>query len=358
MRKILIGFMVVLVIGTAVYFHFRHAATPREVAYAGDREVTLWSTTAQVREAVTTVKYGERLDVLGRTEDQVHVRTTDGYIGWTNEAELLTADLWQRANDLEAAAAKAPIEARGHTHAISNLHVEAGRDTPRIRQLNKGIPVDLFQRRVVEMPTNSTAAPVPTAPSVEKTASRSSPAGAGADENPETQAASVPAVRKEDWWLVRAHLPDQTSVAGWILARFIDLEVPAPLPDYASAAAMHIVAWFELNHVMDVAGESKPQYLVVGNRGPEGQACDFTMIRVFTWGKKRERYETAYVESDVCGKLPMKLTPAAAGGDVMFSFADLSNVVPEERKYRMENTIVRHLREGGPEPAKKKHARG
>ena len=354
MRKILIGFMVVLVIGAAIYFRFRHAASPREVAYAGNREVTLWSTTAQVREPVTTVKYGERLDVLGRSEDQVHVKATDGSIGWTSEGELLTADLWQRANDLEAAATKAPVEARGHTRAISNLHVEPGRETPRIRQLSKGVQVDLFQRGVAEMPTVPMAPPAPAAAAVEKTASTESPTDAGSDAEPPP----TPAVKKEDWWLVRAHLPDQTSVAGWVLGKFIDLDVPAPLPDYASAAAMHIVAWFELSHVIDAAGESRPQYLVVGSRGSEGQACDFTMIRVFTWGKQRQRYETAYVESDVCGKLPMKLTPSAASGDATFSFEDLSNVVSEERKYRMENTIVRHVREGGAESAKKKHARG
>ena len=47
----------------------------------------------------------------------------------------------------------------------------------------------------------------------------------------------APRRKKEDWWLVRAHSADQTSMAGWILGRFIDLDVPAPLPDYASSAA-------------------------------------------------------------------------------------------------------------------------
>jgi hypothetical protein len=350
MRKILIGFMVVLVISAAVYFRVRHAAAPREVAYAGNREVTLWSTTAQVREAVATVKYGERLDVLGRSEDQVQVRTTSGSVGWASEAELLTADLWQRANDLEAAEAKAPVEARGHTHAISNLHVEAGRETPRIRQLSKGVPVDIFERKVVDVPTGGAA---PAMAVAEKDAST----GSSADEGPEAAAAAP--VRKEDWWLVRAHLPDETSVAGWVLARFIDLDVPAPLPDYASAAAMHIVAWFELNRVMDASGASKPQYLLVGSRGGEGQPCDFTMMRVYTWGKERERYETAYVESNLCGKLPVNLMqPITRGGDVLFSFEDSSNGAAEERKYRMKSTIVRRIREDGSEPVRRKHARG
>ena len=347
MRKILIGFMVVLVIGAAIYFRVRHAAGAREIAYAGGREVTLWNTTAQVREPVATAKYGERLDVLGRSGDQVRVRAATGSIGWAKEADLLSADVWQRANDLERAAAKAPIEAHGHTHAISNLHVEAGRETPRIRQLSKGIPVDLFERKVVNVPSTG-----------QGTAASDKAAAAGISAEDGSGAAAPPA-RKEDWWLVRARLPDQAFATGWILGRFIDLDVPAPLPDYASAAAMHIVAWFELNHVQAVSGQLKPQYLLVGNRGPEGQPCDFTMMRVFTWGKQRGRYETAYVESDVCGKLPVNMAQAAGpSGDVTFWFQDLSNGIAEERKYRVVSTIVKRMREGGSQPVKKKHALG
>jgi hypothetical protein len=342
MRKILIGFMVVLVIGATLYFRFHRRSSPREVAYAGNREVTLWSTTAQVREPVATAKYGDRLDILGRSEDQVQVQTISGLVGWISGADLLSADLWQRAKDLEAVAAKSPVQARGHTHAISNLHVEAGRESPRIRQLNKGIPLELFERKVVDVP----APPSPAVTDGKNAPIRSS------------DLTAAPA-KKEDWWLVRAQLPDHTSAAGWILGRFVDLDVPPPLPDYASAAAMHIVAWFELNRVEDRSVGSKPQYLLVGYRGPEGQACDFTMIRVFTWGSQKQRYETAYVESNVCGKLPMNLKePAAPGGDVLFSFEDFRNGSAQERKYRMERTAVRRVSEGGSEPGKRKHARG
>jgi hypothetical protein len=256
-------------------------------------------------------------------------------VGWINEADLLSADLWQRASDLDAMTAKSPVQARGHTHAISNLHVEAGRESPRVRQLNKGVPVELFERKVVE------GSPAPAAAAVD-------------DKNATQGPSSAPPAKKEDWWLIRAHLPDQTSVAGWILGRFVDLDVPAPLPDYASAAAMHIVAWFELNRVAD-----RPQYLVVGNRGPEGQVCDFTMIRVFTWGQKKQRYETAYLESRVCGKLPMNLKePAMPGGDVIFSFEDSSSGNDEQRTYRMERTAVRRVSDGRSEPGKRKHAHG
>jgi hypothetical protein len=77
---------------------------------------------------------------------------------------------------------------------------------------------------------------------------------------------------------------------------------------------------------------------------------------VYTWGQKKERYETAFVESDVCGKLPVKITKAAApGGEVRFEFQNLSGKGAEERKYVMKQTVVRRVRQAGEaKPLKRK----
>jgi hypothetical protein len=347
MRKILIGFVVVAVIAVAAYFHLHRPKPPVEAAYAANREVTVWSTTAQVRSPVATANFGEPLGIMSRYGDQVQVRTATGIVGWVSEHDLLSAEFWQKAKDLDSTTSALPVEAHGHTRVLSNLHLDPGRDSARIRQVNKGVPIELFERRVE-------AVPPPAASSVSSPASSSVPAPA-TQEAPAATPPSTPApnAKKEDWWLVRAHLPDQTAMSGWIIGRFIDLDVPAPLPDYASSAGMRIVAWFELNRVSDAAGDAKPQYLVVGDRGAEGQPCDFTLMRVFTWGAQRDRYETAFVESDVCGKLPVKLTRAtASGGDASFTFEDLSGGAPEQRLYRMHQTIVRRVRQGGAPGAK------
>jgi hypothetical protein len=331
MRELLIGFVVVVVISVALYFRLHRAKPSLETAYAGNREVTLWSTTAQVRSQVATASFGDRLELVNRFGDQVQVRTISGITGWVSERDLLSTELWQKSKDLNAATETRPVEARGRTRVLSNMHLEPGRDTPRLRQVNKNVALDLFERRAIEV---------------------LSPTAAKATDQP--SAASGSEQRKEDWWLVRAELPDQTRVSGWILGRFIGLEVPAPLPDYASAAGMRIVAWFELNHVSGSTGEMKPQYLVLGVRGPEGQACDFTRMRVFTWGHQRQRYETAFVDSEVCGKLPLKLMQATApGGDASFAFQDISNGAPEQRLYRMHQTIVGRVREGSTALAKR-----
>jgi hypothetical protein len=334
MRKLLVGLALVIFISAAAYFRFHHSKGPRETAYVGSRQVTLWSTSAQVREPVGTVTYGERLEILDRFQDQLHVRTTNGLTGWITEGDLLTSEMWQKAKDLDSETRTLPVEARGHTRALTNLHIAGGRESPRIRQLNKMVPVDLFERRVAAVPLT------PIAVSTEKVDAR------------------VSTAKKEDWWLVRAHLSDGTTASGWLLGRFVELDVPSPLPDYANSAGMHIVAWFELNHVVnDASGERKPQYLLVGSRAAEGQPCDFTLMRVYTWGKKRERYETAFVESNVCGKLPVKLTePAAPSTGVTFSFQDWSTGAAHQRIYVMRQTVVKQLRREGV-PPKRKHAR-
>src|SRR6185437_2385427 len=102
-------------------------------------------------------EYGERLEILDRFQDQLHVRTTNGLTGWITQGDLLTSEMWQKAKDLESETKTLPIEARGYTRALTNLHIAAGRESPRIRQLNKMVPVDLFKRQVVAFPLAPTA---------------------------------------------------------------------------------------------------------------------------------------------------------------------------------------------------------
>jgi hypothetical protein len=325
MRKILLGSALLLVVCFAAYLRSHHSGAPLEFAYAGNRQVTLMSTTAQVHTPVATVNFGERLEVLERFQDQVKVRTTTGLVGWISERELLSADLWQKARDLDAKTRAMPAMAHGHTKVLTNLHIAPGRDTPRVRQLAKAVPVEFYERQPVEVANLAATA-------------KSSEQEEGANQ------ATV--VKKEDWWLVRAHSDEEHEISGWILGRFVSLDIPAPLLDYASSAKMRIVGWFELNRVKGTSGDAKPQYLVLGAHGPEGRPCDFTMLRVYTWGIQRQRYETAFVDNKVCGRPPITIThPSGVPADTQFAFQDIGGSDPEERIYRMHQTIVRRIKQ-------------
>ena len=101
------------------------------------------------------------------------------------------------------------------------------------------------------------------------------------------------------------------------------------------------MAWLQLNTVPDPRGD-KPQYVVAAAKSGEGQSCDFTSIRVYTWGAVRMRYETSFADNTVCGRLPVRVSQTPAGPE--FRFTDDNNV---DRAYRLMGTVVRRLTAAG-----------
>ncbi len=315
-RIIVIAVLLVAILAVALWWvHFRRS--PAEEVFAAERRVTLWSSTAMVREPLATLGYGERVEVISRLGDSLEVRTGQGVIGWVDSRQLLDAGLWNRVNKMNEQARAMLAQAFGHTKVVSNLRIEPGREGQRIIQLGRYVPLDVLARKVVEVPVN-----------------------AKAEESEEETSA-----KKEDWVLVRAQVKDLGELSGWVLGRFVELDMPSPLPDYATAAGMHVVGWFELDRVEDAGGTARPQYLVIGQRGGEGQPCDFTLLRVYSWGARRKRYETTFVESGVCGMLPVRVKPPAQpGGDAAFSFTSGGDNGDQLLEYRTHQTIVRRVR--------------
>jgi hypothetical protein len=113
------------------------------------------------------------------------------------------------------------------------------------------------------------------------------------------------------------------------------------------------IAWFELNRVASPSGD-KPQYLAAGTRSAEGQPCDFTVLRVYTWNPRRTRYETAFIENNLCGQMPIRLDKGPKG-EPEFRFRQTTGP-KEERVYRLTQTVVRRVREPGDTAKKPAHA--
>ena len=339
-RRLLVA--VPLLLGVALLaWLLRPKREPLGQAYVSERSVTLFNSLAQVRQPVGMLRYGERVEVLGRRGENVRVRTSDGATGWVDGQRLMEPPLWQRSMQLLAQAREMPVQARGRTKVSSNARVQPGRSEPRLYQFNRGSPVEILGRAVADW------VQVP-------------------DEKEPT---AQPETKKEDWFLVRGvanrglgeggikegdsgtsgEAGDQSvPVAGWVVARFVELDLPDAIREGASSAGMRVLAWFELNRVPDRSGEM-PQYLAAGAHGPEGQACDFTMLRVYTWGAKRGQYETAFIANDLCGKMPIRVGKSPSG-DSEFRFAEMGDSGGKERLYRMRHTVVRRIREGEEKP--------
>lgn len=305
-------------------------------AYIADQSATLWSATAQVRRQVGTLGYGEKVSVLARAGELTEVRSTDRTQGWVDSRLLMAPALWNQVGGLISIAQKMPVQAKGHTRTISNVHIEPGRDSSRIFQFGRNVPVVVLRRQVAA-------------------ASR-----AASEEGHTSDDSATPTVEKpdlEDWSLI-LYLPAKTAsssssggavlnsgpavpVAGWVLSRFVELDPPQPIGDYTAAAGRRVVGWVQLNTVPDPGGD-KPQYVVAAAKSAEGQSCDFTSIRVYTWGAVRMRYETSFADNTVCGRLPVRVTETPAGPE--FRFNDDKNV---ERAYRLMGTVVRRLTPAG-----------
>jgi hypothetical protein len=344
MRRVLLGVVLLLVVGGVAYWHSHRNVAPPERVYAINRKVTVWSSNAQVREPLQTVNFGDRLDIISRSGDNAEVRTANGVEGWVSSRETVSADLWQRMTSLSAQARTMPVQARAHTKVLSNLRLEPGRDGARIFQVGRDTKVAILARKVLD---------VAVAPGV---AAASNNADTPDDD---TDSQEPPTTKKQDWVLVLADAKDAGEIAGWVVARFVQMDLPSPLPDYASSAGMRVSAWFELNRVAGPSGGTKPQYILFGSRGPEGDVCDFTTMRAYTWGAKRERYETAFVESNFCGLMPVLVTPATQpGGDATFRFEAASDSGKEERVYRMHQTMIRRIDSSYGERHTKRKTRG
>ena len=335
-RKLLVAVPLLCVVALTAWF-FRPKHEYLGEAYVSERSTTLWSSVAQVREPIDTLHYGDRVDVMSRHNDNVKVRTAGGEVGWVDARLLLEPALWQRSVKLLNAAKAMPVQARGRTKVQTNLRVEPGRTEPRLYQFGRGVPVEIVARSVADWVQVS-------------------------DERENSEAQET---KKEDWFLVRglATRPpgevsarssetnnttqpgDQTiPIAGWVVARFVELDLPDPVREGLASANVRATAWFELNRVPTPSG-NQPQYLVAGTRSPEGQPCDFTVLRVYTWYQRRTRYETAFIENNLCGQMPIRLGKGPKG-EPEFRFRQMAGT-KEERVYRMTQTVVRRVREPG-----------
>jgi len=366
------GFIPFVLIIAALLYWKLHSGPPKaiSVGYVADRTVILWNTLAEVREEVGEVHYGDRVELLRVEGPSSQVRAPSGVIGWIRDSrQIMDSELWGKSASLLEHARTLPVQARGRTKTVSNVRVEPGRDASRIFQFVRGTPVVILERAVTDAPQASEEnsqeekASAPDEPKAKQEdwflvlrADDANATGNNASENP---AQSSP--RGSETAKVKPASADAVSggpsvaqpgaltvggptgpIAGWVLARFIEPDLPGPVKDYASSANLHVVAWFELNRVPDGSGGEAPQYLVAGTHGGEAYSCDFTMLRVYTWGKARKRYETAYVEGNLCGHLPIRVSNSVKGPEFLFSEgADRTGA----RSYVMQQTVVHRVKD-------------
>ena len=248
------------------YFVYRPAHTiPLEAGYVLPESVQVVDTPAEVRIVVGSLKNGERVEIIKRTHNWAQIRTADNLTGWVENKDLLDSQTYEGGQKLLRDERNLPAQAEGHTSGVVNLRLEPSRDAAQLTQLPENLHVQVFGRRVMDRPA------------------------------PEGQPSAAKV--RDAWYLIRAN-----DRAGWVLGRFVALDIPEKLGPYAQGT--NLVAWVVLNTVDD-EGQPVPEYLTADRTGT--QEADFSHIRVFTWWVKNHKYVTAYVESKLNGYFPIRV---------------------------------------------------
>ncbi len=254
-------------VGSAYYyFVYRPARNlPVEAGYVLPPSVQVVDTPAEVRIVVGSLKSGERVEIIKRTRNWAQIRTSESLTGWVENSNLLDSQTYEGGQKLLRDELNIPAQAEGHTSGVVNLRLEPSRDAAQLAQLTEDLKVQVFGRHMVDRPA------------------------------PEGQPSAAKA--RDAWYLIRAG-----ARAGWVLGRFVALDIPEKLSPYAQGSNM--VAWVILNTVED-EGQPVPEYLTADRLGT--QEADFSHIRVFTWWVKDHKYVTAYVESNLNGYFPIRV---------------------------------------------------
>ena len=328
-------------LGVAAYFLYVHrrARLPAEQAVVIPESLEVVDTYAEIHMAIATLPSGTRVSVLDHSRNWSEIRLADGRTGWVDSKDLLEGETYDRAEALLKELEDSPAQGAGHTNGVVNLRLEPSRDATQLAQLPANQKVEVFARRVVDRPT---APEQPATP-------------------PQTPARPLPAATtsppREAWYLIRTGsrpAPQNsapatassgrsafgtTARAGWVLGRFVELDIPLGLSMYAQGVNM--VAWLVLDTVED-EGQQVPQYLVADRMGT--QELDFNHIRVFTWWTKTHQYVTAYAEGRLNGYFPMRVT--SRDGTPYFRLRLVDNAGRKYQKvYGLFGTITRPLGE-------------
>jgi SH3-like domain-containing protein len=273
--------------------------------------------------AVTTVKHGDRLQILQSKRRFLRVRAPGGAEGWTEDRQLLAASDMTALRDLTKRAAKMPSQGVATTYAPLNIHTQPAISSPSFLQLKENDRFDVLQSvlfprsdaaRTPLIPPASKKSkappkkeakkpkipppPMPKPPSppadwLELSKTERDEAAAAAGEGEPVKAAP----RLDGWSLIRA--PGGQS--GWVLTRLVSMAIPDEVAQYAEGK--RIVSYFPLGELED--GDQKKKIWLWTTTSDSRQPWDFDSFRVFVWSIRRHRYETAYIERKLKGYAPV-----------------------------------------------------
>jgi uncharacterized protein YgiM (DUF1202 family) len=296
-------------------------------AYVGPITLNLRQELALKSPVSATVKHGDKLDIVEYRRRFVRVRTLQGAEGWTDMRQLLTPEQMADLQRIADTAAKYPSQGAASVYEPLNMHFEPNRASPGFWQIPETAKVDVIGHKLMpRVQAAPAAAPTPPkpAPVRKKTKERQQgklppPPPPPAPKLPDNWLAlSVPKedaevseapkpepkprgpVPSDDWSLVRT----KDGKVGWVLTRMLSMAIPDEVAQYAEGH--RITSYFPLGQVQDGDTVKNNWLWTTIVKGLE--PYEFDSFRVFVWSRRHHRYETAYIERNVVGHFPLKVT--------------------------------------------------
>jgi hypothetical protein len=294
-------------------------------AFVGPAVLKIRSDIPLQSSTVTTVKHGDRLEILQIRRRFLRVRTPSGTEGWTDERQLLASGDMDSLRELAARAAKLPSQGVATTYAPLNIHTQPVLSSPSFLQLKENEKFHVLQSIVLprsDAPRKSLIAPAPKKPKgppkkevksprvppppmpkppappadwLELSKTERDEADADAEKLPPQKLAP----RTDGWSLIRT----PSGQSGWVLTRLVSMAIPDDVAQYAEGK--RIVSYFPLGEIQD--GDLKKKLWLWTTTADSKQPWDFDSFRVFAWSLRRHRYETGYIERNLKGYSPVLL---------------------------------------------------
>ena len=326
-------------------------------AYVAPATLTLRVDPNQKNSTSVLMKHGDRLRILEVRRRYVEVRTEQNAVGWVDASQLLSTEQMDEFKKNNAQALTLASQGAATVYDALNVHIEPNRLSPSFTKIPEGGAVEVLAHKMT--PKTVGAAPANLALTRSQTATRrpkkektqkanafrlpkpaapkppdnwrdlsaeklhineeepdepAKPSGP-ADQKAATKAAKKPVVLNEDWTLIRT----KEKQCGWVLSRNLNISIPDEVAQYGEGK--RIAAYFDLGTVNDQEKGVKHDWLWAVSA--EVQSFDFDAIRVFTWNRRRHRYETAFRARDLEGYFPIRVdTPEAGSLNRTFSVID------------------------------------
>ena len=245
---------------------------------------------------------GTHVEILERQGRWYRVRLDD-LEGFMEVSTLLTDAMRDQIQENINAALNQVPQNTGVLGQDGNLRVEPGRTTQVLRLVRAQTAVEVLERRTVPR--------------------------------------EDPAARADSWLKVRT---GPTEV-GWLLSTFVAFDVPEGIAPYTEEFAYSAVN--TLKEIDDPGAGIIRWYVVGERRGGFDPNVDFTSIRVFTWNKSKQRYETAfrlYPKTEVRSVYPLEVSQTATGPTFRFYELAADGKTRSPREFVMNGVVVREVK--------------